>query len=44
MVNAFNDMLGTVQDRDRALEQSNLTLGVSEARTGGTYEIAGPWG
>ena len=40
VVDAFNDMLGTVQDRDRALEQSNLALGVSEARFRGTFEIA----
>lgn len=40
VVDAFNDMLGVVQDRDRALEQSNSALRESEARFRGTFEIA----
>ena len=40
VVDAFNDMLGAVQDRDRALEQSNSALRESEARFRGTFETA----
>jgi len=40
VVEAFNDMLGVVQDRDRALEQSNSALRESEARFRATFEVA----
>ncbi len=40
VVEAFNDMLDAVQDRNRALGQSNAALRESEARFRGTFEIA----
>lgn len=40
VVEAFNDMLGAVQDRDRALERSNWALRESEARFRATFEVA----
>jgi PAS domain S-box-containing protein len=40
VVEAFNDMLGAVQDRDHALEQGNSALRESEARFRATFEVA----
>ena len=40
VVEAFNDMLGAVHERDRALEQSNSALRESEARARATFEVA----